>query len=84
MVEARTQGWIDYFKNQHPELAEKREIIPLLISVKETHVSDYEHWDLWGEYAMDKIDMTESVAETILLNRDIAPIAFGMALQGGC
>jgi len=84
VVEARTQGWIDYFKNQHPELAEKREIVPLLISVKETHVSDYEHWDLWGEYAMDKIDMTESVAETILLNRDIAPIAFGMALQGGC
>ena len=84
VVEARTQGWIDYFKNQHPELAEKREIVPLLISVKETHVSDYEHWDLWGEYAMERIDMTESVAEPILSNRDIAPIAFGMALQGGC
>ena len=84
VVEARTQGWIDYFKKQHPELTGNREMSPLLISVKETHVSDYEHWDLWGEYAMEKIDMTEPVAEPILSNRDIAPIAFGMALQGGC
>ncbi len=84
VVEGRTQGWIDYFKSQHPELGEGRRIDPLLISVKETHVSDYEHWDLWGEYAMEKIDMTEVVAEPILSNRDIAPIAFGMALQGGC
>lgn len=84
VVEGRTEGWIDYFTRQHPELGEGREIKPLLISVKETHVSDYEHWDLWGEYAMDKIDMTPTVAEAILSNRDIAPIAFGMALQGGC
>ena len=83
-IAVRTQGWIDYFKSQHPELGEGRRIDPLLISVKETHVSDYEHWDLWGEYAMEKIDMTEAVAEPILSNRDIAPIAFGMALQGGC
>ncbi len=84
VVEARTQGWIDYFKAQHPEFGENSRIDPLLISVKETHVSDYEHWDLWGEHAMEKIDMTEAVAEPILSNRDIAPIAFGMALQGGC
>ena len=84
VVEVRTQGWIDYFTNQHPVLVEKREIVPLIISVKETHVSNYEHWDLWDEYAMDKIDMTEATAEPILSCRDIAPIAFGMALQGGC
>ena len=84
VVEARTQGWIDYFRRQHPELGEGRRIDPLLISVKETHVSDYEHWDLWDEQAMDKIDMTGEVAKAILLNRDIAPVAFGMALQGGC
>ena len=84
VIEGRIQGWIDYFNRQHPGLAEGRTIDPLVISVKETHESDYEHWDLWGEYAMDKIEMTESVAETILRNRDIAPVAFGMALQGGC
>ena len=84
VVESRTQGWIDYLKRQHPALVEAREIVPLLISVKETHVSDYEHWDVWGAEAIDKIDMTEAVAEPILSNRDIAPIAFGMALQGGC
>ena len=83
VVEERTQGWINYFSGQYPALVEKRQINPLLISVKETHVSDYEHWDLWGEYAMEKIDMTGAVAEPILLNRDIAPVAFGMALQGG-
>ena len=84
VIEARMQGWIDYFNRQHPGLAGSRTMEPLVVSVRETHVSDYEHWDLWGEYAMDKIDMTESVAEAILSNRDIAPIAFGMALQGGC
>ncbi len=84
IVEERTQGWIDFFNRQYPEVVEGRKIAPLLISVKETHVSEYEHWDLWGRYAMDKIDMTEAVAEPILSNRDIAPIAFGMALQGGC
>ena len=84
VIEGRTQGWIDYMNKQHPALAGDRRIVPLVISVAEAHVSAYEHWDLWGEYAMDKIDMTESVAEAILANRDIAPVAFGMALQGGC
>lgn len=84
VIEGRTKGWIDYFRRQHPGLAGERMIVPLLISVAETHVSEYEHWDLWGEYAMDRIDMTEEVAEAILSNRDIAPVAFGMALQGGC
>lgn len=84
VVEERTQGWIKYFGELHPALVEGRRIEPLLISVKETHVSDYEHWDLWGEYAVEKIDMDASVAEAILSNRDIAPVAFGMALQGGC
>jgi len=84
VIAGRMQGWIDYFNRQHPGLAENRVISPLVIAVSESHVSEYEHWDLWGEYAMDKIDMTESVAEAILANRDIAPIAFGMALQGGC
>jgi len=84
VIGTRTQGWIDYFKRQHPGLADGRDMEPLIISVQETHVSEYEHWDLWGEHAMDKIDMSESVAEAILSNRDIAPIAFGMALQGGC
>ena len=84
VVVGRTQGWIDYFNRQYPALVENRQIVPLLISVKEVHVSDYEHWDLWDENAMDKIDMTGAVAEAILMNRDIAPIAFGMALQGGC
>lgn len=84
VIEGRTQGWIDYMNKQHPSLAGDRRIVPLVISVAEAHVSAYEHWDLWGEYAMDRIDMTESVAEAILANRDIAPVAFGMALQGGC
>ncbi len=84
VVVGRTQGWIDYFNRQYSALVENRSIVPLLISVKEVHVSDYEHWDLWDENAMDKIDMTGEVAEAILMNRDIAPIAFGMALQGGC
>ena len=84
VIEGRTQGWIDYMNRQHPSLAGERKIVPLVISVAEAHVSAYEHWDLWGEYAMDRIDMTESVAEAILSNRDIAPVAFGMALQGGC
>lgn len=84
VIEGHMQGWIDYFKSQHPSLVEDRRIEPLVISVKESHVSEYEHWDLWGEDAIDKIDMTGEVAEPILLNRDIAPIAFGMALQGGC
>ena len=84
VIEGRTQGWIDYMNKQHPSLAGDRRIVPLVISVAEAHVSTYEHWDLWGEYAMDRVDMTESVAEAILANRDIAPVAFGMALQGGC
>lgn len=84
VIEGRMLGWIRYFMEQHPGLAEGREIEPLVIAVKETSVSGYEHWDLWGEAAREKIDMTEAVAEAILANRDIAPIAFGMALQGGC
>lgn len=84
VIEGRMQGWIDYFNRQHPGLVEGRTIVPLVIAVKETAISEYEHWDLWGEYAMERIDMTESVAEAILSNRDIAPIAFGMAIQGGC
>lgn len=84
VVVSRTQGWIDYLKRQHPALVGTREIEPLVISVTETHVSEYEHWDLWSAEATDKIDMTKAVAEPILSNRDIAPIAFGMALQGGC
>jgi len=86
VIEGRMNGWIEYFNRQHPAILAAREgqIDPLVISVRETHVSDYEHWDLWGEYAMDRIDMTGDVAEAILSNRDIAPIAFGMALQGGC
>ena len=84
VIEGRMNGWIQYFKEQHPGLAEGREIEPLVIAVKETPVSSYEHWDLWGEAAEAKIDMTGAVAEAILTNRDIAPIAFGMALQGGC
>lgn len=84
VIEGRMNGWIDYFGGQHPGLVDKRTIDPLVIAIQETSVSNYEHWDLWGEAAMDKIDMTESVAEAILSNRDIAPIAFGMALQGGC
>lgn len=84
VIKGRMDGWIQYFKEQHPGLAEGREIEPLVIAVKETPVSSYEHWDLWGEAAEAKIDMTGAVAEAILANRDIAPIAFGMALQGGC
>ena len=84
VIKGRMDGWIQYFKEQHPGLAEGREIEPLVIAVKETPVSSYEHWDLWGEAAEAKIDMTGAVAEAILTNRDIAPIAFGMALQGGC
>ena len=84
MIETRIGGWKDYFRRQHPELVENRNMEPLVILVREEHTSGYEHWDLWGEYAMDRIDMTETVAEPILSNRDLAPIAFGMALQGGC
>ena len=84
VIENRMNGWSDYFRRQYPGLVADREIEPLVIAVKETFVSSYEHWNLWGEQAMDKIDMTGDVAETILTNRDIAPIAFGMALQGGC
>lgn len=84
VIKGRMDGWIQYFKEQHPGLAEGPEIEPLVIAVKETPVSSYEHWDLWGEAAEAKIDMTGAVAEAILTNRDIAPIAFGMALQGGC
>ena len=84
VIEGRIHGWMDYFSRQHPALVENRTMDPLVIAVQETHMSEYEHWDLWGEYAMEKIDMTEAVAEPILANRDIAPIAFGMALQGGC
>ncbi|MBO7207253.1 MAG: hypothetical protein J6W10_06530 [Kiritimatiellae bacterium] len=83
-IAVRIQGWIDYFSRQHPVLVEGRTIVPLVIAVSEHPVSKYDHWDLWGEYAMDKIDMTEAVAEAILSNRDIAPVAFGMAMQGGC
>ena len=84
VIEGRVKGWIDYFNAQHPGLVENRKIEPLVISVSETYKSPYEHWDLWGEYAMSRIEMTETTAEAILSNRDISPIAFGMALQGGC
>lgn len=84
VISGRMDGWIDYFQRQHAGFVEGRTILPLVISVKESHVSSYEHWDLWDEQAMDKIDMTGEVAEVILANRDIAPVAFGMALQGGC
>ena len=84
VIQGRMDGWIDYFRRQHPGVVAEREIVPLVIAVKESSVSHYEHWDLWGEAAMDKIDMTGEVAEAILMNRDIAPVAFGMALQGGC
>ena len=83
VIQVRMDGWIDYFRRQHPDVVADREVVPLVIAVRETAVSSYEHWDLWGEYATNKIDMTGDVAEPILLNRDIAPIAFGMALQGG-
>lgn len=84
VIEGRMNGWIEYFQRQHPGLVGTRIIEPLVISVKETHVSAYEHWDLWDEAAVAKIEMTGEVAGAILANRDIAPIAFGMALQGGC
>ena len=84
VIGERMRGWDDYFRRQHPGLVENRTIDPLVIAVSESAKSDYEHWDLWGEYAMEKIDMTESTALAILSNRDIAPIAFGMAIQGGC
>ena len=84
VIRVRMDGWIDYFRRQHPDVVADREIVPLVIAVKETAVSSYDHWDLWGEGAMEKIDMTEDVAQAILSNRDIAPIALGMALQGGC
>ena len=84
VIGVRMDGWVDYFRRQHPDVVADREITPLVIAVKETSVSGYEHWDLWGEGAMDRVDMTEEVAGPILSNRDIAPIAFGMALQGGC
>ncbi len=84
VIESRIKGWVDYFTRQYPGLICERTIVPLIIAVKETWVSHYEHWDLWGEYAQERIDMTDSVADAILLNRDIAPVAFGMALQGGC
>jgi len=84
VITERMNGWIDYFQRQHAAFVEGRTIVPLVVAIRESHVSDYEHWDLWGEYAMEKIDMTGEVAEAILANRDIAPVAFGMALQGGC
>lgn len=84
VIVTRIRGWIDYFNGLHPEVVGDRRIEPLVVAVRENAVSEYEHWDLWGEHAMDRIDMTEAVAEAILSNRDIAPIAFGMALQGGC
>lgn len=84
VIEGRIGGWMDYFRRQHPAIVEDRTIVPLVVAVRENQVSEYEHWDFWGEYAMDKIDMTAEVAGAILSNRDIAPIAFGMALQGGC
>jgi len=84
VIRGRMEGWIDYFRRQHPAVVGERAIVPLVIAVKETAVSDYEHWDLWGEQAMDKIDMTAATAEPILMNRDMAAVAFGMALQGGC
>ena len=84
VIDGRMQGWIDYFRRQHPDCVEGRTIEPLVIAVREEHTSSYEHWDLWDESAMDKIDMTGEVAEAILANRDIAPVAFGMAIEGGC
>ena len=84
VIRVRMDGWVDYFRRQHPDVVADREIVPLVIAVRESAVSGYEHWDLWGEQAMDRIDMTGEIAEPILSNRDIAPIAFGMALQGGC
>ena len=84
VIEGRMNGWMEYFARQHAGLVEGRTIEPLVVAIKENHVSEYEHWDLWGEYAMDRVDMTAAVAEAVLENRDLAPIAFGMALQGGC
>lgn len=84
VIEGRMKGWIKDFGAQHAALVGEREIKPLVVAVKETPVSKYEHWDLWGEGAAERIDMTDAVAEAILANRDIAPVAFGMALQGGC
>ena len=84
VIEGRMNGWIDYFRRQHAGVVAEREIVPLVIKVKDSFVSGYEHWDLWDEQAMDKIDMTGEVAEALLMNPDIAPIAFGMAIQGGC
>ncbi|MGN0854790.1 MAG: hypothetical protein ACI4R9_04640 [Kiritimatiellia bacterium] len=84
VVEGRVNSWIDYLKAQHPALVEGREIKPLAITVAETWKSTYEHWDFWGEYAQERIEMTGETAQALLENRDIAPIAFGMALQGGC
>lgn len=84
VIQGRMNGWIDYFRRQHAGIVAEREIVPLVIKVKESFVSGYEHWDLWDEQAMDKIDMTGEVAEALLMNRDIAPVAFGMAIQGGC
>ncbi|MGN0851755.1 MAG: hypothetical protein ACI4Q3_00070 [Kiritimatiellia bacterium] len=84
VIEGRIQGWIEFFRKHHPTVVGKRTVEPLVVAVSEKHISAYEHWDLWGEHAMDLVEMTESVAEAVLNARDIAPIAFGMALQGGC
>lgn len=84
VIKGRVEDWIKYLNSQHPELADGCEIRPLVIAVSENWKSSYEHWDLWGEYAQERIEMTGETAQGILENRDIAPIAFGMALQGGC
>lgn len=75
--------WEDDFRKNCASEVGDREIIPLVVDVGDDQVEGLEYWNLWDETAVARIKMDGQTAEVLIANRDLAPIAFGMAIAGG-
>lgn len=75
--------WEDDFRKNCGAEVEGREIVPVVVDVGENQLEGLEYWNLWDETAVERIKMDGQTAEVLIANRDLAPIAFGMAIAGG-
>jgi len=92
-VDGRAAGWINHFKALHPEVffvkkdrsepPEERSAEPLIVRRYPEETSVYELWDVWAANGR-MTELKPEIDEAVRVNCDISPVAFGMALQGGC
>lgn len=75
--------WEDDFRKNCGAEVEGREIMPVVVDVGDDQLEGLEYWNLWDETAVERIKMDGQTAEVLIANRDLAPIAFGMAIAGG-